>query len=262
MNATPPIRLRDLPGMARVGVAALVLTLLGGLAASGAYLYMHQEQRDERNGWSIDDVKSHYHGLTTRAPLLVSLDSGHPETLPGTEREILTDWLTGDRVSQDYDDLDLGDDAPAELIAIYCLDCHARSSTGDESAPDIALEFWDDIRSLAESRNIQPIDGEILAASTHTHALALVTLSLTMALLAWFTAFPRALIGVLVAATGIGLLTDIGSWWLTRWNDQFAYAIVVGGFIYNASTVLLGLVVLAELARPRVRAIDPASTEA
>lgn len=251
MSAILSLRLRDLPLLGRFGVACAVLVLLGGLGASGAYLYMHQEERDERAGWSIDDVKGHYHGLVTRAPLTVALESGHPEDLPNADREALLTWLAGDRLSLDFDNLDLGDAAPAEIMAVSCLDCHARSATGPEAMPEMSLELWDDVYALAQSRDIKPVSTEILAASTHTHALSLATLTLVLALLCALTAWPRWLVGGVTALSGLGLLIDISSWWLTRWNDSFAWAIVGGGFVYNVTVLVLGLMVLGELVRPK-----------
>lgn len=167
-------RLRELGVLARLGIAGLVLTMLGGTAASGLYLQMHHHDRDQRDGLTIDDVRAHYHGIVSPSPLLESLESGHPETLPDRERDLLIEWLRGEpsALSGQYDNLDLGIDAPAEIM-VSCLDCHARSSTGEDAAPEIPLEYWDDVYNLAISTDIRPVDGEILAASTHTHALGI-----------------------------------------------------------------------------------------
>jgi len=246
-----PFNLRDLSFLARLGVLATLAVLVGGTAASGAYLYMHHEMRDERPGLTIDDVKGQYHGVVSPSLLLEALRDGHPETLAAADRTKLIGWLTGDRIAQLYDDLDLGDDAPAELIADSCLSCHARNAQGPDTYPRLPLEYWDDIRPYAFSKNIQPISIEILAASTHTHALGLAALTLALMAFAWCSSWPRVLISVLLAITGVGLMVDIGSWWLTRWNDTFAYAIVAGGVAYSAGVTLLSLLIALDLLLPR-----------
>ncbi len=255
------LRLRDLGFLARLGVAGLVLTAIGGTAVSGWYLSMHHNARDGRDGLTVDDVIAHYHGIIAPAPLIESLESGHPETLADRERQILLDWLRGDpaRLSQGFDDLDLGADAPAEIIAVSCLDCHARSSTGPEAAPEIPLEYWDDIAALAISRNIQPVPTEILAASTHTHALGMSAIGGLIAVLALMTSWPRALVGLVVAATGVGLVADIGGWWLTTQEPAFAYLVVVGGLGYTGGMSLLGVMILLDLCMPRKRINPPAT---
>lgn len=256
MSVSPPRRLRDLGLFARLGVLCTVLTLLGGTAVSGMFLYLKQEMRDERAGLTVDDIKGHYHGMSTKAPLLVSLQSGHPDELterklPAAERQALIDWLTGDRMSRDYDNFDLGDMAPSEIMAVSCLGCHARTSEGEHAAPQIPLEFWDDVEPLAASRDIQPVSLTILAASTHTHALGLSAVTLVLAWLALLTSWPRVIVSVLVGATGLGLLLDIGGWWLTREWIEFAYLIMGAGAVYNSGMVLLGLMVIGDVLMPR-----------
>ncbi|MFG0285930.1 MAG: hypothetical protein ACF8R7_16050 [Phycisphaerales bacterium JB039] len=250
-------RLRDLGIMAKVGVACLVLTLLGGAAVAGWYLRMHHDSRDERAGLTIDDIKAHYHGIVSRAPLLVALEKGHPdelasaEDLPQAERAILLSWLRSDRISDDYDNLELGANAPAEILAARCVTCHSRRATGEGAHPALPLEFFDDVRSAAFSRDVQPVGTEILAASTHTHALSLATLGLVMSALGLATGWPRWLMGLLVLLCGAGLLGDIGGWWLTRTWVQGAWLVVGAGFVFNAAVGLLGLAALADLVMPR-----------
>ncbi len=249
MNTKHP--LRDLDPLPRLGLICIVLTLLGGTLAAGTHTLLHHQNRDERAGLTIDDIKAHYHGIATTAPLLESLRSGHPRTLQSDDRQTLIEWLRSNSISTDYDNLDLGDAAPSEIIAENCLECHSRSSSGPDTAPDIPLDYFDDVEPLSVSRDIQPVSIEILAASTHTHALALSALTLVLCWLALHTAWPRPLVGTLVALTGVGLLADIASWWLTRQWIGFAWVIAIGGAVFNVGVTLLGLLIIADLLRPR-----------
>jgi hypothetical protein len=248
-----PLRLRSLGLLARLGVAAFVLVAIGGAAASGLYLYMHHEERDERPGLTLDDVKAHYHGIVSPAPLLESLESGHPEDLADRDRDILVNWLRGDAgaLSQQYDSLDLGADAPAEIIAVSCLACHARSSTGPDAAPGIPLEYWDDVEALSISRDVQPVPTDILAASTHTHALGMASIGIAIALLGLLTSWPTRLVGALVGLTGVGLLVDLSGWWITREVAEYAVVVTIGGTVFTSGMTLIGVLVLADLCMPR-----------
>ena len=246
--------LRELPVGARIGVTALVLVLAGGFAASLAHLRAHYQNRDERPGLTLDDLESAYHGLDRAAPLLAALDRGHPEGLNPEAKRILGEWLRGDRIAESYDDLDLGDFAPAELIATHCLSCHSRRSDDPHGAgARLPLDTFDDVKALAFSQRVSPVPRDVLAASTHAHALSLAALSLVLAALVWLTAWPRGLVSFGIGATGVALLADIGGWWLAREVAGLSGLVAAAGAVYNGGTALLLLAVLIDLWQPRRR---------
>src|SRR5690606_26114642 len=131
---------------------------------------------DQQPGLSRDDLASAYHGLNAPASLLTALERNHPQDLDPQARDILISWLKSPRINEDYDNIDLGENAPAELIAANCLSCHSRTAT-DPIARGIPLDYWDDIQRLAFSRDIPPVPLKITAVSTHTHALSLSAMS-------------------------------------------------------------------------------------
>lgn len=249
MDATD-LRLRSLPAGARLGVTALLLVLLGGLLASGLHMQAHHENRDERAGLSMDDLRGAYHGLRNTAPLITALEDGHPDDLPEASRELLLGWLRGERISEDYDSLELGDAAPAEVLDGACLSCHARQSE-DPIGQELPLEYWDDVAKVAFSREVAATGKEVLLASTHTHALALGSLGLVVALLALLTRWPRGVIGWLVGAAGVGLLADLACWWLARSSLALVPVLVAAGALFALSTTALILLAIADLWLPR-----------
>lgn len=246
--------LRALPPTFKAGLTGLLLTLLMGMAASAMHLYWHYENRDERPGLTPDDITSAYHGLNAPAPLLTALQRGHPEALAQPQRDALIKWLKGSRISEDYDSLDLGAAAPAEIIAQNCTQCHSRkSTTTDPRAKAISLDYFDDIKKAAFSRQINPVPAKVIAVSMHTHALSLGALSIVLAGLALATRLPRPLMNGLVAITGIALAADIASWWLARESAAFVAVIIGAGGLYNACTVLLIVLILIDLWLPAPR---------
>lgn len=250
MNYVPPLRLRSLPFFFRMGICTLVLTLLSGYIVSGLHLRWHYDNRDETPGLSMNDIVGAYHGVQTPSPLIEALESGHPDTIEDYERSALLDWLTGDRVSLDYDNLDLGDLAPSEIIAVNCLDCHTRSSSGTDANPDVPLEYWDDILKLADSKDIQPSPVGIVATSQHVHAPMMAIVMLVLASLCVMTRFSIRMIGMIIFIAGFGLLIDMASWWIAREVSSFAYAIVIGGGLYAIGTTLIGCLILLECVLP------------
>jgi hypothetical protein len=241
--------LRSLGLGARLGLSFLVLTLLGGLAASAQHLLWHHQNRDERPGLSMDDLKGAYHGVNVRSPLIVAMERAHPDGMPQADRDALLKWLRGARISEDYDNLDLGAAAPSEIIAARCVSCHSRQST-DPVAKRLPLEFFDDVKAVAFSRDIRPTDIKILAASTHTHAISLGVLSIVVSLLLYLTRLPRAVVGAAIALMGLALFGDIAAWWVARESAGFVYIIVIAGGAYNALSALALLAVVTDLWLP------------
>lgn len=251
-STTTPLRLRALGFGTRLGLSFLVLTLLAGLAASARHLVWHHENRDERPGLSLEDLQGAYHGVQVRSPLLTALARGHPGDLPTAQRDALLSWLRGTRISEDYDNLDLGERAPGEIIAARCVSCHSRQSS-DAVAKRLPLEFFDDVKAVAFSRDVRPTDVKILAASTHTHAISLGVLSIVVSLLLCATRWPKRVVGGGIALMGLALFADIACWWLAREAGGLVYVIVVAGFTYTALTAIGLMAVLADLWGPAAR---------
>ncbi|MBC7835343.1 MAG: hypothetical protein H7Y88_09620 [Phycisphaerales bacterium] len=239
-------RLADLPWGARLGLAFLVLTLLGGLAASMQHLVFHHQNRDEQPGVSVEDIQGAYHGVKTTAPLRGALERNHPPAMSEADRDVLVKWIASDRISEDYDNLDLGDAAPNELIARNCLSCHGRSAA-DPIAKTVPLEFFDDIKKVAFSREVSPVDIKILAASTHTHALSLGMLTIVVSALLLLTGLPRRLSGLAIFIAGFMLLADLAAWWIARDYADVVYIVIGAGAAYNATTAIMLVAVLVEL---------------
>lgn len=245
-------RLRGLPVGARTGLSLLLLVNLGGFAASGLHLARHHGERDGRPGLSMDDLAGAYHGVDVRAPLERALERGHPPELAPAQREALLAWLASDDVSEAYDDLDLGDEAPAEVLARACVGCHASDSQ-DALAREVPLRFWDEVKRVAYGREIVPVPAEILLASTHTHAIALATTTLVLAGLAWATRWHARLRSGLVLVAGAALAADLAGWWLARSSPAVVTVVVAAGVAYAVSVAALTALVLAELWWPARR---------
>lgn len=242
------IKLREFGVGVRLGLTGCCVAVLIGLAASAMHLYWHYERRDEKAGLTIDDLKSAYHGIDAPSPMVQALKRGHPEGLAKADQEALLAWLNGDKVGENYDNLDLGDAAPAEVVGRSCLSCHARSSA-KPVAP--MLDYWDDVKKVAFAVKIEPVPTKIVAMSAHAHALSMAPLTVVVGLLALATTFPRRLTGGLLGIAGIALAVDLAAWWLARMDDRWVYAIAAAGGLYNAAMALMVLVTLIELWRPK-----------
>lgn len=236
-------RLRNMSVSLRIAATCLILVLGGGYLAAVQHMFDHYENKDERPGLTMDDITGSFHGVNREATLIGALDGHMREHVTEGELAKLMAWLEGNSISADYDNLELGDMAPAEIIDRSCLRCHSRNaSEGDGIGATVPLDYWDDVKLLAFSKQLDPVPLEILTVSTHTHALSMAVVTVVSALLFLATAWPCRVRHGLVMLTFIALLVDLGSWWLARWFEPFVLVLVIAGGIYGAllSLQLLG----------------------
>lgn len=244
-----PFTLGELPRAWRLSLTALVLVMGIGLATSLRHLVDHHQNRDEEPGLSLTDVEAAYHGIQSPARLRTALESGHPETLPPADRKALLDWLAGNRVAEAYDDPDLGDRAPAELIAASCVQCHNKKAEGPAAA--LSLEYWEEVKRYAFSRSLDATPQTIVEASAHAHAPTLSIWSLLVLGLLYCTRWPCRLRSGLALLNGAALLLDIASWFLARDSAAFIWGIAIGGGTWSTTLALALLLVVADLWLPR-----------
>ena len=264
-------KLRRLPFSLRLAVAALVLCLAIGEAASLYHLVKHHEKRDDAPGLSMTDLEGAYRGVDRPAPLRRELDAPHGLAMltDAKERAALAKWLDGKRVNDEYDSVDAGDLAPAEILARRCVACHARQARDAAGAKGIGatlpLEFWDDVAKVAFAKKVDPVPVAILALSTHVHALTLPLVALAVGALALATRWPGRALRGLVCLGSVGLLVDLASWWLARGDVPalsaisgalFVPLVVAGGALFSFSLALQLVLVLLDLLLP-LRAAPP-----
>lgn len=264
MSSSQRWRLASLPFGTRLSVAALCAVLAGGELASVLHMVSHHGKRDGQEGLTLTDIEGTYTGVRTEAPLRVALESGHPgdiegtEAIPDAEREALLKWLEmdGTALVQAWDNLDLGDLMPADLLDLHCADCHARTAP-EQTRVEPYLEYVDDVTAVALSREILPNDKEILLASTHTHALSMGLIALVTVLLAGCTGWWSAMVGLLSILCAASLGLDLAGWWLARGSAAWIPVLVGAGAVHITSLCLLLALVAGEvLLRPGWQAGD------
>jgi hypothetical protein len=247
---TPFPKLRDFGFLARLGFLGLLLTLVGGIVTAMLQVRQHYAPRDQEPGLSMLDLEGAYHGVKAPSLLLAAIkDRNHPPELAKNKRDALVKWLEGNRVQTDYDNIDLGDFAPAEIIASDCLSCHGRTSK-DPAARAIALDDWTTVKTIAFSKTIEPTPVDKVIVSAHAHMPALATSTLVLALLLFMTTYPRRLIEGLAGTMGVFLMLDFAGWWVARHWVQGTYLIVAAGGVYNAAAAVAILLLMIELTRP------------
>lgn len=246
------------PVGARLAVAVLVCVLLGGYMVSGVHMAWHYDKRDERAGLTVDDIRAAYAGLDVVSPIVVAVERRHPPGLPEAERAALASWLgeSSVRIEQQYDNLDLGELAPSEIIAARCVECHSRTPTNAEHGgigTRAPMETWADILPMTVSKQLLPKPRTVVAASVHAHAPSMAVMLLVLVALGLGTRVPRALVGWVGLAGALGLLADMAGQWLARDNGAWVLGILAGGAVYAASVAVVAAAVVIDCLLPAGR---------
>ena len=256
-------RIRELGVFARLGVISLAAVFAIGLVASAAHIRDHYQNRDGDKQLSMTDIRGAYHGVAAPSPLIRALERGHPGTLTAPKRAMLLDWLLGKpgvdgarppagnpRLAEDYDNLDLGDNAPSEIIRSSCLSCHGAAAT-DPIAKKFPLEYWDNVRAIAFPKDIAPTPVDKLVTSIHAHSIALASMAAALAALLLLTSFPRRLAEIIGGVMGVALLADFACQWLARSSEHAVWGIVVAGGAFSAAAALACVLIALDACLPR-----------
>lgn len=245
-------RLRDLPYPLRLAVACFLLVVLGGYAAGLYYMAEHHGKKDGDDALSWRDLVGLYHGAEVPPPLLSALDDPDhvevKETIPAAELEVLKRWLDVDYERTDrrevlkrgFEDppLDQPADALVPIDVLYerCDSCHGPQ----KDAGHVPLATFDQVADHAFGQTLTPLSPEILAVSTHTHALGMAPYTLLVAAVFFFASFGRALRHLVILGMTLGLLLDLGGMWLARLTET-GVAVMVGGGALTGFCLCLGL---------------------
>lgn len=259
-------RIRELGVFARLGVISLCAVFAIGLVASAVHIRDHYQNRDGDKQLSMTDIRGAYHGVSAPSPLIRSLERGHPDTLVAPKRAMLLDWLLGKpgpdgkrppggnpRLAEDYDNLDLGDNAPSEIIRASCLSCHG-SAAADPIAKKFPLEYWDNVRAIAFPKDIAPTPMDKLVTSIHAHSIALASMAVALGGLLMLTSLPRRFAELVAGVMGMALLADFVCQWLARTNEAAVWGVVVAGGAFSACAGLACVLVTIDACLPRKKA--------
>jgi hypothetical protein len=245
-------RLRDFGFFQRLGITGVLACLAVGQLAGLSHMREHFDKRDDRPGFTVDDIKSAYHGLEAPAPLLAALSGNHPPfpaTLKPGDKEVLTKWLTSGKIEQDYDNPDLGASSPREVIAASCLQCHsAKADPAKAHAP--TLDTPTDIKKVAFARKVLPTPPDKVVTSIHAHASSMALMALAVMTLAAFSRWPRFFTGLLSAACGLGLAGEFAGMWFAQGNESYINLLLISGAAFHGGFALLTFLTFVDLWLP------------
>lgn len=199
-----------------------------GLLFAGVQIMLTHGMADGKLGLSVDDIVYSYHGNREGGSKLVSkLNGSMKDNAPPDVRMAIIKWAEKggpqdeweERISMDIDQ--------------YCAPCHANM-------PGLA-----DISDKAVMDEMIKVDeGQSMSTLTRVSHIHLFGIAFIFFFVGWIFTYSTGispLYKAILVFTPFGfLIIDVFSWWLTKWNPNFAWLVIIGGFGYSlASTIMI-----------------------
>jgi len=225
----------ELPLSMRTLFTATLIVLGIGYLFAMIQIYDVHAGRDGRPGLSAEDIAIAYSGSKTATRLEAALSGPMSGMLPADERGTIIGWVHRGLDKAEYDT------SIQPIIERRCLACH------DGSNPHIAnLSSYDDVANVAQIDTGMSLS--TLVRVSHIHMFGITFIFFIMGLIfshayvrpVWFKS-------TVIALPFLAIVIDIASWYLTKINTAFAWAVIIGGGLMGLSFAIQWLVSMYQI---------------
>jgi len=230
MKSIPPnfawLNLPNLPTPVKVLFSAYLLTIGLGLCMAGLQIMQTHGKADGKPGLSLDDIIYSYYGNRSGSQLESKLNGSMKEMVTPEARLDIIKWVRNGAPETEWE--------PhfKDTFKQHCVQCHGSiSGIADFSK----YEEVKKVAKIDEGASIQT-----LTRSSHIHLFGISFIFFFMGFIFSFAVGVPKWLKISAIAFPFGfLIVDVFSWWLTRWNPNFAWLTLIGGFGYSiASTIM------------------------
>jgi hypothetical protein len=227
--------LSALPAPTRTLFTCFLLTIGIGYAAALFYLFLVDVDPHQKVGIGIaEGIARKYHGARSKTRLESALRGPMSDRLEEPDKQEILRWLH-DGASED---------GFAEVQPIFekiCMNCH-KPATGLPIPP---LTGFEDIRKVAQ------VDMGLsflqLARVSHVHLFGMSIIFLLTGGIFAFSAVSAKLRLLIIAVPYVSIWADVGSWWIMKYQPDFAYAVLIGGALMGVSLAAQILISIWEM---------------
>ncbi len=238
----------ELPLSVRTLFTAALITLGLGYLFAMIQVYQTHAGLDGNPGINANDIAIAYSGNAKSNRLQVALLGSMSANAPSKERRLIMDWAADGADKTQYEE------TVKAVVDNRCMRCHDGSKSG---APK-----FDTFEAFAEFT--KPDTGMSLATLvrvSHIHLFGMTFIFFILGLIfSHAHVRPAWLQPLVIALPFLMMITDIGSWFLTKLNTGFAWIIIVSGGIMGLSFAFQWCVSMYQIwfyKLPPVKTADP-----
>ncbi len=215
-----------LPLVQKVLYTGALVVLGWGYLFAMIYIYTSHHNRDGNEMLSVQDIIIAYSGTKSGTKLESALQGPMSSMLPANENLTVVEWVRAGTSQKEYD---------AKIKTIFdnrCITCH-----NDRNPHLPSLESYDKVKLTAEEDT--GMDLFTLVRVSHIHLFGLTFIFFLVGII-FIHAYMRHEWQkiTIVAVPFVAITLDIASWYLTKYNDAFAWLVIGSGALMGLSFAL------------------------
>lgn len=229
-------QLKDMNSSLKLLFTGYLIIIAVGYCVSIGQILLTNGMADGKLDLSVDDIVYSFHGNRSGSLLENKLNGSMKNRLPDKERIEIIQWIRSGAKESAF--------APRiqEIFSRYCVSCH--NSVASSIIPDFTL--FDNIKKRSLSNH-----GTSFAALTrisHIHLFGIAFIFLSVGVIFTFSAsLPLKLKNFIIVMPYLFLGVDVLSWWLTKLEPLFAWAVMLSGGGLVILFVLMWTVAIYEM---------------
>ncbi|HQS82867.1 MAG TPA: elongation factor-1 alpha [Thiobacillus sp.] len=225
-----------LPMSTRMVYTMTLLVLgTGYLFAMLQVFYSHAGLDGNAKNISAQDIRIAYHGSETDTRLVTALKGPMAGMLPETERAVIFKWVDSG-AKQDAFESNV-----KPIIESRCLACH------DGSNPHIPLlTSFDEVTKIVAKDTGATIPALVRVSHIHLFGITFIFF-IVSSIFTHAYMRPLWLKCVIIVLPFLTILTDIFSWYLTKWIPGFAWFIIGSGALMGISFTVQWVVSMRQM---------------
>lgn len=213
----------------------LIVVALGYMMAMGQILFTHG-MADGEFGLSVDDIVYSYYGKRSGSVLEGKLNGSMQVMAPDDERHKIIQWVKKGADKKAFQE------QIRPIIDQRCIMCHSPAS--GMPVPD----FTKDENLFKRAETDTGASFTSLTRVSHIHLFGIAFIFMFVGLIFSLAAgVPKKLKATAIVMPYVFLIIDIASWWLTKFNPNFAWLTIIGGGAMALSFAFMWLVSMYEM---------------
>jgi len=208
-----------------------ILVVSIGLLVAGAQILLTHGMADGEFGLSVDDVVYSYYGNRGDSRLESKLNGSMKDKANVADRTRIIRWVHDGSPEAQWEN------GIREVFQENCTSCHGTIP----GLPDFTN--YGSVTRLSKVDTGASIDS--LTRVSHIHLFGIAFIFFFIGFIFSFTrGIQPGVKAALIVVPFLFLILDVAAWWMTKWYPSFAWATLVGGFVYMLAS---GFMLLASL---------------